>query len=70
MVPQFSVSVMGRNLQVAGVRTGDRYVLFDMQGNVVLRGAVNSANFNVTVPVPGNYVLRIGHGTRKVAVGY
>jgi uncharacterized repeat protein (TIGR02543 family) len=70
MVQQFSVSVMNRNLQVAGARVGDRYVLFDMQGNVVLRGAVNSANFNVAVPVPGNYVLRIGYGTRKVAVGY
>ena len=69
-VPQFSVSVMNRNLQVAGARVGDRYVLFDMQGNVVLRGTVNSANFNVAVPVPGNYVLRIGYGTRKVAVGY
>ena len=70
MAQQFSVSVMNRNLQVAGARVGDRYVLFDMQGNVVLRGTVNSANFNVAVPVPGNYVLRIGYGTRKVAVGY
>ena len=70
MAQQFSVSVMNRNLQVAGARVGDRYVLFDMQGNVVLRGIVNSANFNVTVPVPGSFVLRIGLGTRKVTVGY
>ena len=34
-VPQFSVSVMNRNLQVAGARVGDRYVLFDMQGNLL-----------------------------------
>lgn len=67
---EFRVSVVNRNLQVAGARAGDRYVLFDMQGNVVLRGTVNSADFNVTVPVPGNYVLRIGHGTRKVTVGF
>ena len=67
---RFGVDVVGRNLQVAGARAGDRYVLFDMQGNVVLRGTVNSANFNVAVPVPGNYVLRIGHGTRKVTVGF
>ena len=41
-----------------------------MQGNVVLRGVAGSANFNVTVSAPGNFVLRIGYGTRKVTVGY
>ena len=68
-IPQFSVSVINRSLQVAGARVGDRYVLFDMQGNVVLRGTANSANFSIAVPVSGHYVLRIGYGTRKVAVG-
>ena len=68
-LPQFSVSVVNRTLQVAGARAGDRYVLFDMQGNVVLRGTANSANFSIAVPVSGHYVLRIGYGTRKVAVG-
>ena len=69
-VPQFSVSVINRNLQVAGARVGDGYVLFDMQGNVVLRGVAGSTNFNVTVPAPGSFVLRIGYGTRKVTVGF
>jgi hypothetical protein len=65
----FGVSVVNGNLQVAHARVGDRYVLFDMQGNVVFRGTVNSSNFNMVVPVSGNYVLRIGNGTRKVTVG-
>jgi hypothetical protein len=65
----FGVSVVNRTLQVAGARAGDRYVLFDMQGNVVLRGTANSANFSIAVPVSGHYVLRIGYGTRKVTVG-
>lgn len=68
-IPQFSVSVVNRTLQVAGARVGDRYALFDMQGNVVLRGTANSANFSIAVPVSGHYVLRIGYGTRKVTVG-
>ena len=68
-LPQFSVSIVNRTLQVAGARAGDRYALFDMQGNVVLRGTANSANFSIAVPVSGHYVLRIGNGTRKVTVG-
>lgn len=67
---EFRVSVVNRNLQVEGARAGDRYVLFDMQGHEVLRGTANSANFSVAVPAPGNFVLRIGRGTRKVTVGY
>lgn len=70
LVPQFSVNVENRNLQVAGARVGDRYALFDMQGNVVFRGTVNSSNFNMVVPVSGNYVLRIGNGCRKVSVRF
>lgn len=69
-VPQFSVYVVNRDLQVAGAHVGDRYALFDMQGNVVLRGAVNSSNFNIAVPIPGNYVLRIGNGCHKVTVRF
>ncbi|OWV26957.1 hypothetical protein B7988_01960 [Fibrobacter sp. UWB1] len=69
-LPRFSVYVVNRNLQVAGARVGDRYALFDMQGNVVLRGTVNSSNFNMVVPVSGNYVLRIGNGSRKVSVRF
>ena len=68
-IPQFSVSVVNRTLQVAHARVGDRYALFDMQGNVVFRGTANSANFSIAVPVSGHYVLRIGYGTRKVTVG-
>ncbi|MBR5412526.1 MAG: InlB B-repeat-containing protein [Fibrobacter sp.] len=70
VVPQFSVNVVNCDLQVAHAHVGDRYALFDMQGNVVLRGTVNSSNFNVSVPIPGNYVLRIGNGSRRVTVRF
>ena len=66
--PQFSVTVLGDVLQVAGARVGATYALFDMQGNMVLRGTANSASFNVNVPTSGSYVLRIGNGSRKVRV--
>ena len=67
-VPQFSVTVLGDVLQVAGARVGAKYALFDIQGNMVLRGTANSASFNVNVPTSGSYVLRIGNGSRKVRV--
>lgn len=66
--PQFSVTVLGNTLQVAGARVGAKYTLFDMQGNMVLRGTANSTNINVNVPTPGRYVLQIGNGIRNVSV--
>jgi len=68
LAPQFSVTVLGNTLQVANVRRGARYALFDMQGNMVLRGTANSTNFNVNVPTSGSFVLRVGNGSRKVNV--
>ena len=68
IAPQFSVSVVNRSLQVAGAREGAKYTLFDMQGHVVLHGIVHSSNFNVAVPVSGNYILGIGHDSRRVSV--
>jgi hypothetical protein len=62
------VTVLGNTLQVAGARVGAKYALFDMQGNMVLRGTANSTNINVNVPTPGRYVLQIGNGIRNVSV--
>jgi len=67
-VPKFSVVVLGRNLQVANAKVGATYVLFDMQGKVLMQDRVASANFNVAVPRSGNYLLKIGDRTQRVTV--
>ena len=47
VVPQFSVQVIDRNLQIAAARIGATYALFDMQGKVLLQSRVQTANFEI-----------------------
>lgn len=67
-MPMFSVTTIGRDLQIAGARVGAAYAILDMQGRVINSGRVESANFNMTVARAGSYMLRIGHETKAVSV--
>lgn len=71
VVPQFSVEVVGRNIQVFGAADaalGDTYALLDMQGRVLRRGPVTGANFAIPVGQAGTYFVRIGNGMQRVSV--
>ncbi len=68
VVPQFSLSVAGRNLQIAGARIGSAYAILDMQGRVMTTGSVESANFSVALPRSGSYMVRVGSQTQRVNV--
>lgn len=59
-VPQFSVEVLGRNVQVAGARVGSAYAVLDMQGRVLSRGRVDSANFNLPMASSGTFLIQVG----------
>ena len=65
---QFSVTTIGRDVQIAGARVGDAYAILDMQGRVINSGRVESANFGLPVARAGSYMLRIGHETKAVSV--
>lgn len=68
IIPQFLVQVSARTLQVFAARIGAAYALFDMQGRVLLQGRVQTANFEIPVARSGNYIIRIGDTTRRIAV--
>lgn len=75
VAPQFNVEVAGRNIWVTGAadavrgsRDGGTYVLLDMQGRVLRRGAVDGANFAIPVARAGEYLVRIGDRVRRVSV--
>lgn len=68
MLPQFSVEVMGRNLQIAAARVGSVYALMDVQGHTINSGYVDAANFNVAVPNAGTYLVRVGSQTQRINV--
>ena len=65
--PQFSVEVAGRTIQVAGAQ-GSQYALLDMQGRVIRRGVLESANAAIPVNRGGNYLVRIGDRVKRVSV--
>ncbi|MDD5943573.1 InlB B-repeat-containing protein [Fibrobacter sp.] len=67
-IPQFSVMVNGRSLQISAARIGATYALFDMQGKVLLQGRVQSANFEIPVACSGNYLIRVGNNVQRIAV--
>ena len=66
--PQFSVHIVARNLQISGAKIGAAYALFDMQGKVLLQGRTQTANFDLSIARPGNYLLKIGASTQKISV--
>ena len=68
VVPQFSVQVMGRNLQISSARIGATYALFDMQGRVLLQGRVQMANFEIPVAHSGDCLIRVGNNVQRIAV--
>ena len=68
VVPQFSVQVVGRNLQISTARIENAYALFDLQGKVLLQGRVQSANFEIPVARSGNYLIRVGNNVQRIAV--
>ena len=67
VTPQFNVEVAGRTIQVAGAQ-GAQYALLDMQGRVIRRGVLESANVSIPVNRSGNYLVRIGDRVKRVSV--
>ena len=67
-VPQFSLIVAGREIQVVNARVGAAYAVFDMQGRVMMSGRVAVSDFSLTVPCSATYLVRIGGQLQKVSL--
>lgn len=67
-VPQFSLTVVGRGVQIAGARVGSAYAVLDMQGRVLESGRVNNANFNLVMKRAATYLVRVGSQTQVVNI--
>ena len=63
-----SVEAVNRNIHVSEALIGEIYVIFDMQGRVLRKGRVDSSDFNITMPIAGNYLVKIGYQLRRVNV--
>ncbi len=65
---RFRLSVVGRNIQIAGASVGTAYALLDMQGRIVYKGSVSNTNFSVSVSYAGSYLMKIGNQIQRVNV--
>ena len=63
-----SVRAVSRSIQISAAPKNSTYAILDMQGRVLLKGRVESSNFNIAVPQAGSYLVRVGNATRKVQV--
>ena len=60
--------MLGRNVQIANAKIGSAYALLDMQGRVLQKGRIGSANFNIVASRAGSYFVRIDNQIKKVNV--
>ncbi len=68
LMPQLKITTVGRDVQIAGAREGVDYAVLDLQGRVVMQGSANAANFNLSMPRAGRYMVRVGSRQKLVAV--
>lgn len=66
--PMFSLSSVGRSIQVSGSTVGANYAVLDMQGRIVRKGVVASANFGIPVPNAGVYMVRVGASAKRIRI--
>ena len=67
-MPQFMLTAVGREIQVAGARVGSAYAVLDMQGRVIAKGRVNATDFSVHMDRSATYLVRIGNQTQRVKI--
>ena len=67
-VSRLKVSVVNRNVQIYSTMVGERFTVFDVQGNVIRKGFVESANFEIPVAKPGVYMVRVGTLTQRICI--
>ena len=65
---EMSVVVASRSIQISSAPVGSSYAIFDMQGRVLKQGRVDSSNFNIAMPIAGNYLVKVGDRTRRVSI--
>jgi len=63
-----SVVALNRNILISAAPVGSAYAIFDMQGKLLKRGRVSSANHNIEMSRVGNYLIRVGNLTQLIMV--
>jgi len=67
-MPYLKITTVNRDVQISGAREGVAYAVLDLQGRVVMQGSANAANFNLTMPRAGRYLVRVGAHAQIVVI--
>lgn len=67
-IPHFTIQVASRSIQISAAPIGSSYAIFDMQGRVLKQGQIDSVNFNIAMPIAGNYLVKVGNRTQRISV--
>ena len=67
-MPHLKITTVDRDVQISGAREGVAYAVLDLQGRVVMQGSARAANFNLSMPRAGRYLVRVGARQKLVAV--
>lgn len=67
-LPQFSVTVANRLVQIDGVAAGSKVTLLDMQGRVLAQSIASASSLSMVAPRAGTYLLRFEGTTRTLRV--
>ncbi len=63
-----SVVAVNRCILISSAPVGSVYAIFDMQGKLLKKGRVSSANHNIVMSRVGNYLIRVGNLTQLIMV--
>lgn len=66
--PTFDVRIREHQIYVSGASAGSAYMIYGMDGKVIVRGYVGTPSFCVSVPNSGEFFLRIGKQVRPLNV--
>lgn len=65
---ELRIASISRAIQIAGAKVGSAYAILDMQGRVLKKGRVESANFSIPMAMAGNFFVRVGNRTQRISI--
>jgi hypothetical protein len=68
IAPSFTAKVSGRNVLLTSNAVGSSYTLYNIHGAPVHQGKLLSATTEITVALPGYYIVRVGAQTTRLIV--
>lgn len=64
----FNVLIQGRNVQIMGIRAGEKVIIADIQGHIISKETSALNNFAIMLPHTGAYIIRIGNDVKSITV--